>query len=325
MDLIQDAQRVFAQNFPPDTCFERAIFFSWYCGIGDCQYCYMSTKGHKKTARRTRESILAEIALCRMLGWELGFISGGHGAYSTVEFESLLEDITRLWGDKVWINVGALKAEELKRYAPYVKGVVASVETVNPTIHGKVCPSKPLGPYENMLTDAAKLGIARAMTLIIGLGETIEDFTLLVAFIKRHGITKIHIYSLNPHKGTLFEHAEPPKPEYQAEWIARTRIAFPRIDIQAGIWLNRVEMVSLLLRAGANSISKFPAIRYFGSTEAREIEKQAEDAGRAFRGTLTRFPVVNTEDLDDATRAALERYLKKMRACAQSSRNAGPR
>jgi len=315
--MIEKANRVFRSNFAHKTCFERAIFFSWYCGIGDCAFCYMSTqpKNQRKPARRTTESLLAETFLCRKLGWDLGFVSGGHRAYTTVEFEHLLKNINIVYGEKVWINVGALEKEELLRFKPYIKGAVGSIETINPRIHEKVCPSKPITPFKEMFHEAGILGLKKAMTIIIGLGETISDFPLLEMFIHENDISKIHIYSLNPQKGTVFEKNKPPRPEYQAEWIARTRIAFPKIDIQAGIWLDKVDHVALLLRSGANSVSKFPAIKHFGNAQAQEIEKQARIAGRSFMGTLTRLPkgietgIVDL-NLDEELRARMKKKLQ---------------
>lgn len=308
------------------TWFERALFFSWYCAIGDCKFCYMSTQPKhtkEKLARRTTESLLAEVILCKKLGWELGFVSGGQRAYKKVEFLELLKKINQVYGKKVWINIGALAMEELLEYKPYVKGVVASIETVNPRIHSLVCPSKPIKPFERMLVQAKKLGLERGMTIIVGLGETINDFDLLKEFIKEYGISKIHIYGLNPHKKTIFENAKPPNVEYQAEWIKKTRQAFPNIDIQCGIWLNRAGYVSRLLRAGANSVSKFPAIKHFGSKKAEEIEKQAKRAGREFRGTLTKLPKVDWDnevdkisldkELKEKIKNKLKAYLRRMR------------
>jgi len=306
------------------TCFERALFFSWYCSTGDCKFCYMSTqpKSNVKLARRTTESLLAEVILCKKLGWKLGFVSGGHSAYKTVEFLDLLNKIKKVQEKKVWINIGALKKSDLLLYKPYIKGVVASIETINPMVHDFVCPSKPIKPFEKMLVEAKKLGLERGMTIILGIGETLDDFELLKKFIKRYGITKIHIYGLNPQKGTIFENSPPPTVGYQSEWISKTRKAFPDIDIQAGIWLDRVNTVAQLLEAGANSISKFPALKSFGSPEAKEIEKQARLADRKFLGTLTKLPEINwTKEvdklkLDDAlkekVKIKLNAYLKKM-------------
>ncbi|MBU1198618.1 MAG: radical SAM protein [Nanoarchaeota archaeon] len=314
------------------TCFERAIFFSWGCKIKDCAYCYMSTqpelrkkdgKQNKQLPRRSTESILAEAILCKKLGWQIGFFSGGIGAYKTEEFLEVLKDLFAVIGEKIWLNIGALSQEELQLFKPYAKGVVASIETVNPEIHDKVCPSKPIAPYLEMFEYAKEIGLKRAITIIIGLGETIDDFDKLKEMIETYGVEKIHIYGLNPHKGTSFENTEPPSSEYQAEWIKKTRDAFPDIDIQFGIWIDRVGRVSELLKAGANSISKFPAIRLFGSEKAKEIEKQARLAGRKFQGTLTMLPDVNWNaevdslkldaDFKERIKQKLNSYLRKMK------------
>ncbi|MBI4918750.1 radical SAM protein, partial [archaeon] len=42
--VIEQANKVFLENFPATTHFERALFYSWSCQINDCKYCYMSTK-----------------------------------------------------------------------------------------------------------------------------------------------------------------------------------------------------------------------------------------------------------------------------------------
>ena len=88
------------------------------------------------------------------------------------------------------------------------------------------------------------------------------------------------------------------------------------------MWLDRVGRIALLLEAGANSISKFPAIRYFGSKEAHELERQAGLADREFKGTLTQLPElewdkeVDNLDLDDKLKQGiklkLKSYLRKM-------------
>jgi len=48
MDLIEQADRIYKENFPAETAFERAVFFSWGCTIGDCTFCYMSTQPKDK-------------------------------------------------------------------------------------------------------------------------------------------------------------------------------------------------------------------------------------------------------------------------------------
>jgi len=318
-EIFVKANKIFKQNFLAQTSFERAIFFSWYCSKRDCKFCYMSSKEVSKDARRTVESLLAEAILCKKMGWKIGFVSGGHDAYTTIEFEKILKLMSLVSEEKLWINIGPLKEEELRKYTPYIDGVVASIETINPKVHEFVCPSKPVEPFVKMFSYADQLGLKKAMTIILGIGESMEDYSLLREFILKNKICKIHFYTLNPQEGTYFEHSKRPNPEYQALWIARTRIDFPKIDIQAGIWLDCVDRVPLLLEAGANSISKFPAIRHFGGAEAQQIEEGARKAGREFVGTLIKMPTQDFDmsripnELRDDVGKKLQQYLKQMR------------
>lgn len=297
--LIQQARTVYADNFPLETCFERAVFFSWGCTIGDCTFCYMSTQpeGKKPTeTKRSTESILAEFILAKHLGWDIGFFTGGIGVFSPTELEFLLQAITSITEDKIWLSVGPLSKPLLQRYLPYIKGVVGSTETINPELHTVVCPSKPLAPYERMFEAAEEFHLLKAMTFIVGMGETKADLQLLKAFIIKYKIDKIHLYGLVPQKGTMFEHSPIPSPEEQVWWIAQLRIAFPTLDIQCGVWEDRMERVSLLLQAGANSVSKFRATALFGTSVARQLEDQAQQAGRIFKGTVTKIPEINWEE-----------------------------
>ena len=142
-------------------------------------------------------------------------------------------------------------------------------------------------------------------------------------FIEKYGITKIHVYGLIPQKGTMFEEASRPTKEEQAWWIAQLRITFPKLDIQCGIWDDRIDYIPILLRAGSNSISKFKATKLFGTQIARDVEGACREAGREFVGTLTEVPnvdwdaEVNRLNIDDSMkkdiREKLELYLVKMR------------
>ncbi|MDO8480709.1 MAG: radical SAM protein [Nanoarchaeota archaeon] len=298
--LIEQAHRVYLEHFPSTVTFERAVFFSWGCTIGDCAFCYMSNQPKDKPPRETKRStasILAEFILAKQLGWDIGFFTGGIGVLTPLEIGTMLRLITEITGEKIWLSVGPLPRILLEKYLPYIKGIVGSTETINPLLHKKVCPSKPLAPYERMFEAASELGLARAMTFIVGMGETHEDFELLKAFISKYGISKIHVYGLIPTKGTIFEHTPPPTAEEQAWWIAQLRIAFPNLDIQCGIWDDRADRIGLLLKAGANSLSKFQALKYFGTSIAHDIENEARNAGRGFKGTLTQLPETDWDAL----------------------------
>jgi biotin synthase-like enzyme len=324
-NLLIEAKEVYSQNFDNFTSFERAIFFSWGCAIGDCTFCYMSTQPEDKRVKETKRSnasILAEFVLAKHLGWDIGFFTGGIGVFSSSELEVLLKNIYTILEEKIWLSVGPLSKPVLEKYKPYIRGVVGSTETINPVLHKKVCPSKPLAPYEKMFEVAKDLGLEKAMTFIVGMGESREDFILLVEFIKKYDINKIHVYGLIPQKGTMFENSPIPTIEEQAWWIAKLRITFPRLDIQCGIWEDRIDRVSTLLDAGSNSISKFKATKLFGTSLAQEIEDQVVKSGRTFKGTLTKIPNVNWEELINSLELSeqikseilekLNLYLKRM-------------
>ncbi|MBI5390828.1 radical SAM protein [Candidatus Woesearchaeota archaeon] len=323
--LMQQAQLIYRAHFPMETNFERALFFSWGCTIGDCVFCYMSTQpaGKKPTeTKRSISSIFAESLLVKHLHWDVGFVTGGIGVLKPDELEFLLKGIYEIVGEKLWLSVGPIPKPLLERYLPYIKGIVGSTETVNPVLHKKVCPSKPLAPYEKMFELSKQYSLKRAMTFIVGMGETHEDFPLLVDFIKKHDIHKIHLYGLIPTKGTIYEHTPPPTKEEQAWWIAQLRIAVPTLDIQAGIWDDRAESVSFFLQAGANSISKFQAVKFFGSEVCRQIVAEAKNAGRTFSGNLLTMPSVDWDaeierlsfsgELKVEIRKKLDVYLKQM-------------
>ncbi len=322
--LIVKAEKTFEEHFEKKTWFERALFFSWSCSIRDCQFCYMSTQKPQgtKEAVRSKESVYAEAILCKALGWKIGFLSGGVNAYRHEDILETLKAINIIVKEKIWLNIGVIPEEQLKEYKPYIKGVVGSIETVNKELHDKICPSKPMEPYTKMFECSSRLGLKNAMTIILGVGETKEDFEELKRFIKKNKIEKIHLYALNPVKDTMFEGKKSPDEEYHAWYIAKTRTEFPRIDIQMGIWKDKVKRIPILLKAGANSISKFPITRLFGKKVAEEIERQAKLGGREFVGTLSKIPKADWEceirkiPIDKNRRAIVRKklfqYLEKM-------------
>ena len=300
------------------THFERAIFLSWYCAKGDCKFCYMSTQKSlikdPRKARRSAASILAEAYLCKKLGWEIEFLSGGYESYTTKELLSLIKNIKKIYGERLWLNTGTLNEKDLSLFKPYIEGVCGAVECINPKIHDKVCPSKPIREIESMFKVCNKLGLKKAMTLILGLGETLNDFPLLKKFIQKNKINKITFYRLKPQKNTVFEKAKPITKEYYAEWVKLTRKNFPKVQIVVGSWLTHLDEIHLLLNSGADAITKFPSIRLFNSKYAKRMEQEAKKAERKFIGTLTKLPRISYTGLDKEIKEKLNNYISKMRA-----------
>lgn len=299
--------------------FERAIFFSWYCSRGDCKFCYMSTQKDKikdpKKARRSKESILAEAILCKLLDWKVEFISGGYESFDFNELVDLIKTIKDITGYKQWINMGVLPEERLKKLVPYIEGFCGSVECVNKKIHDFVCPSKPVDEIERMYKLCDKYNLKKAMNIIIGLGETIDDFPKLEEFINKHGISKITFYSLNPQKGTIF--TKSPELDYYKEWIKKTRESFPDLHIIAGAWIDKPDYFPELIKAGATNITKLPITKVFGSSTIKKIV----DSIPNFKSNFLSIPKIDfdkeVEKIDpklrEKVKTKLSQYISKMK------------
>ncbi len=293
--LIEQAHEIFRKNQKPEGWFGRCIFLSWYCDLGTCDFCFRSTIRHKaryaKTAKRELSAILAEALISKNLGWRIEFLTGGYRIFSFNEMLDITKKIHQIYEQKLWINLGTIEREKLLEMKPFVEGVCASIETINPELHDRICPDKPIEPYSKMLFLAKELGFKTSMTIVIGLGEKQEDFPLLERFIDEHKLDRITFYALKPVKGTRY--TKSPEADDYAWWIAKTRIRFPNIEIIAGLTPKKgEEYAGLILKAGANAITKFPIVKKFNSRQAQEIERQAK-SDREFKGTLTKMPEID--------------------------------
>lgn len=295
LELIEKANKVYLENFPPSTWFGRCIFLSWYCDLGTCKFCFRSTIKHKikfaNNAKRSVPSIVCDAIFGKNLGWELEFLTGGYRIFSFEEILEIIRIVSEVYQKKIWINLGTLKEEELDKLKPYVEGICASIETVNKKLHNDICPDKKMEPYLEMLTLAKKKGFKTSMTIVIGLGETKEDLQTLLEIIKTYNLDRITFYALKPIPGTPF--TKSPEPDYYVWWIAQTRIHFPKLRIIAGLTPKHPDYAELLLKAGANALTKFPVVKKFNSKDSKDIEQMMINAGRTLQGSLTKLPKVD--------------------------------
>lgn len=308
---IYVAKSKYNQNFDGECWLGRCIFLSWYCSLGNCDFCFRSTQKHKikfpAHARRRKESIYAEAFIAKKLGWKLEFITGGYGIYDFNDLVEIAKTCSEIYEEKIWLNLGALSKAQLEEFKPYIQGVVASVETLEPVLHKKVAPGKPLTPFEKMMTNAKELGLKRSMTIVLGLGEKINDYKYVEEWIKKYELSRITYYALRPVKGTPYEKG--PDPEYVAEWIAQTRINFPNIEIIVGSAETRIPEIHLLLEAGANAITKIPATKIFGTMGAKQIHEEVKKSARTFTSELLVMPETNWEE--ELERTTLDVEMKK--------------
>ena len=321
--LIQSANKIYSDNFDGKTWFGRCIFLSWYCDVGTCKFCYRSTQKsrikHSSHAKRSVSSIIVEVLLSKRLGWRIEFLTGGYKIFPFDQLVRITKIVSSVYGEKIWLNLGALEEKDLIAFKPYVKGIVASIETVNKELHDDICPNKPIEPYEKMFElcdscDSLKdADFRKSMTMVVGLGEKKEQFEELKEFISKFDIERITFYALKPVSGTPYEHG--PTTEEYFWWIAKTRIAFPKLQIIAGTTARRVDEIKQVLLAGANAITKFPATKQYATENAKILEKNVLLAGREFTSTLTNQKLLVDWDwrkeIDELTCDEIDSDLKK--------------
>ena len=239
LELITKANNLSLKKGYNEISLERAVFLSWWCDKGDCKFCYMSTQKNKikdpTKAKRRVNNILAEAEMCSRLGWNIEFLSGGYKSFTTA-------------------------------------GITGAVEAANPEFQKTVCPSKPLDQIGDMLDKAGDLGFKKAITIILGLGESFEDIEYLKDYIREHKIDRVIFYSLNPH----------PETEY----------------------VNSSQILS-----GANGITKFPLFKMFGTKYGKRVEEEVKWTGRTLKGTFTDKSKLGPEKSE--INPELDQYIKR--------------
>lgn len=314
-DLIKKANEITLKNHGNLITLERAVFLSWWCDKGDCAFCYMSTQKDKikdpKKARRNISNIYAEAEMCKRLDWNIEFLSGGYESFTTQEIKTIATTIKDITGDGVWLNTGI--TDELGEYGSEIKGITGAVEVANPEIHNRVCPSKKLSDISNMLDVAGDLGFKKAITIILGLGETLEDADYIIDYIKDHKIDRVIFYSLNPHKETIYANSSQPASLYYAQVVARVRLEFPEIEIICGTWIDNLANIGILILSGANGITKFPLFKMFGTKYGKRVEEEVKWAGRELKGTFTDKNMLGPQEseVSPELNKFIKRYVKE--------------
>ncbi|MFA6088808.1 MAG: radical SAM protein [Candidatus Woesearchaeota archaeon] len=293
-ELVESANKIHLKNFDSKVWFGRCIFLSWYCERGTCTFCFRSTtKHHIKNAidaKRSLSSVMSEALLIKACGWRIEFLTGGYGIYPFSDIVTFCKLVSQILEEKIWINLGTIDEKQMIELKPYVEGIVSSIETCEPKLHDTVCPDKNIEPYLEMMKLAKKHGFKQSMTVVIGLGEKREDYSYLKKILTEYNLERITVYALRPVSGTPFTNG--PSTDDLCFWIASVRNDFPTIEIIAGTAAYRIPEISLLLKAGANAITKLPATNIFNTTLGKNVEKEVLKSKREF---LSKFV---WEDID---------------------------
>lgn len=310
-DLIKEANEITLARHGDVVSLERAVFLSWWCDKGDCAFCYMSTQKNKikdpSKARRRINNIYAESEMCKRLDWNIEFLSGGYESFTTSEIKEIAENIKNIMGQGVWLNTGI--TDELNEYGDEIQGITGALEIANPELHEKICPSKPISKISNMLEVADDLGFKKAITIILGLGETLDDLKYLIDYIKTYKIDRVIFYSLNPHKETVYANSSQPASLYYAEVVATIRTEFPDIEIICGTWIDNLANIGILILSGANGITKFPLFKMFGTKYGKRVEEEVKWAGRQLKGTFTNKEMLG--DTKSSISPELDKHIKR--------------
>lgn len=300
--LLEKAGKAYAQHFPSSTYFERSIFINWTCAIADCKYCFLSTKPkhnpkEKPTAIRSPASILAEVLVCKAMGWKVGYITGGLRVESTEYLINLITKINQITGEKIMMNFGPYAKSEIVKLKPYVSGMGSAIESFDEELHDFICPSKPLKSLMKFLENLQEEKLQKLITIILGIGERKEEVEIVIQKIKEYHIEKVQLCFLKPQEYTIFNEVPPPNPDYMAWWIAKIRIACPEVQIKVALVQERTQDVELYLQAGANGFSRFMVFMDFNSKYAQELEEGCRRAGRKLEGKFTELSEVEVDKL----------------------------
>ena len=308
--ILEEAHAAFSSNFKPETWFERTIFLSWQ-NVINCTLCHLtktSQTTNQMSAKRSLASLMAEACLAKQLDWKIQLSTG----YLNTNIEDLLgicKKIVDVTGQKFWLESHSMPGIDIDILKPYLLGINVPLETINKGVRKRMYPNAPIRNFLTMFDDATHL--MKGASVVLGMGETLNDIQELHHFIQMNHIDKVIFLPVIPHKNTPFKKS--PSSFYMTRWIAETRIAFPKIEIVAGTWKGRVAEVGLFLKAGANAITKFPAVKRFNSEDAKSLEQEIATSKRNFLSTITNMSkLIQLKDLaaDAETKDKLLRYIQ---------------
>ena len=308
--LIAQAKILTQENHSSDIYFERSVFINWTCGIADCKYCYLSTKpkhkfGAKTTAKRSQASILAECIICKLMGWRVGYLTGGLRVETTDELIDLANKCETVLGHKTSLNFGPFSKGEVDKLTHHIDGMGSAIESFNEELHNFICPSKPLKQLMGFLGHLEENKLGKIITIILGMGEKMSDVEEVIRKVEEYKIDIVQLCFLKPQPDTVFKDVPSPDMEYMAWWASKLRIAHPKLKLKVALVHERIDDLHVLLDAGVNDFSRFMIYKDFCSPFAHKLVEETKKANRNLKGHFVDLPELDLEaevkklDLDD--------------------------
>ena len=230
----------------------------------NCQYCMNNV--FVKDAIATKEVVKTQES-------QLETLNIGH--HALIKATEPFSDVEDVWSSLIELRNKYQKGEIIiqKTQAEWdglgtqyellitqLSGIKADINRYN-AISETIIQNKEINELLEECSKEINTNMTKLSQLIFALDKMIElqkqvQQTLREKFVKENKIDRITFYALNPHPATCFD--KPPSKEYYAQWISKTREAFPDLDIVAGAWTDKIEYYKDIMKY----IALYPVNRY---------------------------------------------------------------
>lgn len=290
MDLLQRAQSVHREHFPPNT-----IQAATLCNIRkgacpeDCAYCAQSIRyntGLKPEKLMPLEQVVAEAKQAKAKGATRFCMGAAWRSLKDRDLDKVVAMIKAVndLGLETCVTLGMLTEDQAKAFAEAGLDFYNHNLDTSPDYYKKIITTRTYEDRLDTLEQVRKSGIKVCCGGIIGMGEAREDRVGLLqqlVNLPEHP-QSVPINLLSPVKGTpLGDACEPLEPFELVRTIAIARLIMPKAYVRLSAGRNLLSRESQLLcfLAGANSLWLGAKLLVVDNTKEDDDTKLFRDAG----------------------------------------------
>lgn len=261
--LFQKARRERHRYFGDKIFLYGFLYIGTYCR-NNCNFCfYRSSNTNLERYRKDAESILDAARLLADSGVHLIDLTMGEDPQmfndSTGGFEGLTHLVARVkeeTGLPVMVSPGVVPERILSLLASAGADWFACYqETHNRELFGKLRPGQDFDERFNVKKLAHRHGMLTEEGILVGVGETDEDFSLTLEAVRELNVEQVRAMNFVPQAGTPMENLPAPDPSEELRRIAELRIHFPDKLIPATLDVEGLAGLKRRLDAGANVVT----------------------------------------------------------------------